>query len=84
MTRKGTENDSDVLSRRPDLHHEIVAYEARSQIDTVFDRYFDTLLRNMNEMSTKAARSIDIFGFERARYRLKKIDLTPCTRYLVL
>ena len=25
----------------------------------------------MNEMSTKTARSIDIFGFERVRYRLK-------------
>ena len=27
LYRKGTENDSDALSRRPDLHHEIVAYE---------------------------------------------------------
>ena len=27
LYRKGTENDSDALSRRPDLHHEIVKYE---------------------------------------------------------
>ncbi len=27
LTKKGSQNDSDALSRWPDLHHEIVAYE---------------------------------------------------------